>query len=121
MRVSVYNILPGETQTNNILPSFFQSWRRMNKKLRKQEGATKKRTKRTVKMQKAITGLTLEDIKKKHAMKKTGAVPAAKSAALKEARARQTAKQEKSAAGKAAPGKLAKVRERESIPCVTFL
>lgn len=45
----------------------------MNKKMRHQEGGTKKRTRRTAKIQKAIAGLSLEDIKKKHALKK--AVP----------------------------------------------
>lgn len=65
----------------------------MNKKLRHQDGTSRKRTRRAVKIQKAIAGLSLEDIRSKHALKK--AVPGAKAAALKEARARQAARQEK--------------------------
>lgn len=61
--------------------------------MRHQEGGIKRRTKRNAKVQKAIAGLSLEDIKKKHALKK--AVPGVKAAALKEARARQATRQDK--------------------------
>merc|ERR1711933_291414 len=71
-----------------------QAWRRMNKKGKVDEQA-KKRTRKVQKFQKAIVGMTLDDIKKKKAQKPE-LRQAAQEAAAKEAKARM---QKKSAAG----------------------
>eukprot|EP00401_Gymnodinium_catenatum_P070289 CAMPEP_0117485100 /NCGR_PEP_ID=MMETSP0784-20121206/14796_1 /TAXON_ID=39447 /ORGANISM="" /LENGTH=163 /DNA_ID=CAMNT_0005279687 /DNA_START=78 /DNA_END=569 /DNA_ORIENTATION=- len=75
-----------------------QAWRRMNKKGKVDEQA-KKRTRKVQKFQKAIVGMTLEDIKKKKAQKPE-LRQAAKEAAAKEAKARMQ-KKTTSAPGKA--------------------
>merc|ERR1712110_839258 len=64
-----------------------QAWRRMNKKGKADEQA-KKRTRKVQKFQKAIVGMTLDDIKKKKAQKPE-LRQAAADAAAKEAKARQ--------------------------------
>merc|ERR1712151_19288 len=74
-----------------------QAWRRMNKKGKVDEQA-KKRTRKAQKFQKAIVGMSLDDIKKKKAQKPE-LRQAAQEAAAKEAKARQ----QKSS--KAAPAK----------------
>merc|ERR1711957_101407 len=76
-----------------------QAWRRMNKKGKADESA-KKRTRKAAKFQKAIVGMSLDDIKKKKAMKPELRQQAKESAA-KEAKARQGQKT------KAAPKKAA--------------
>ena len=76
-----------------------QAWRRMNKKGKTDETA-KKRTRKVAKFQKAIVGMSLEDIKKKKAQKPE-LRQQAKELAAKEAKARQATK--KPAAAKAAP------------------
>merc|ERR1711920_934774 len=84
-----------------------QAWRRMNKKGKADE-AGKKRTRKAQKFQKAIVGMSLEDIKKKKAQKPE-LRQQAKDAAAKEAKAR-VAKKPAAAAKKtaAAPGKSGK-------------
>eukprot|EP00440_Ansanella_granifera_P017949 gb/GFBE01019493.1/.p1 GENE.gb/GFBE01019493.1/~~gb/GFBE01019493.1/.p1 ORF type:complete len:157 (+),score=64.77 gb/GFBE01019493.1/:1-471(+) len=77
-----------------------QAWRRMNKKGKVEEGA-KKKTRKAQKFQKAIVGMSLDDLKKKKAQKPE--LRAAKEAAAKEAKARQA--QKKPAAGKPAVAK----------------
>merc|ERR1712238_167651 len=67
-----------------------QQWRRMNKKGKADESA-KKRTRKVQKFQKAIVGMSLDDIKKKKAQKPE-LRQAAKESAAKEAKSRQTAK-----------------------------
>mmetsp|Transcript_105013 Transcript_105013/g.165697 ORF Transcript_105013/g.165697 Transcript_105013/m.165697 type:complete len:166 (+) Transcript_105013:63-560(+) len=67
-----------------------QAWRRMNKKGKADE-AGKKRTRRVQKFQKAIVGMSLEDIKKKKAQKPE-LRKAAQEAAAKEAKARMQKK-----------------------------
>merc|ERR1719235_1227696 len=80
-----------------------QNWRRKNKK-GKAEEAGKKRTKKSTKVQKAIVGMTLDDIKQKKAQKtELRAASAAKDAALKEHKEKA-----KKTAAKAAPGPKAK-------------
>merc|ERR1719149_178069 len=64
-----------------------QAWRRMNKKGKVDESG-KKRTRKAQKFQKAIVGMSLDDIKKKKAQKPE-LRQAAKEAAAKEAKARQ--------------------------------
>eukprot|EP00425_Heterocapsa_triquetra_P000357 CAMPEP_0195055288 /NCGR_PEP_ID=MMETSP0448-20130528/3982_1 /TAXON_ID=66468 /ORGANISM="Heterocapsa triquestra, Strain CCMP 448" /LENGTH=119 /DNA_ID=CAMNT_0040084919 /DNA_START=65 /DNA_END=421 /DNA_ORIENTATION=+ len=64
-----------------------QAWRRMNKKGKVDEQA-KKRTRKAAKFQKAIVGMSLDDIKKKKA-EKPQLRAQAKEAAAKEAKARQ--------------------------------
>merc|ERR1712066_295722 len=64
-----------------------QAWRRMNKKGKVDEQA-KKRTRKAQKFQKAIVGMSLDDIKKKKAQKPEMRAAAAEAAA-KEAKARQ--------------------------------
>merc|ERR1712224_832958 len=67
-----------------------QAWRRMNKKGKADE-AGKKRTRKAQKFQKAIVGMSLEDIKKKKAQKPE-LRQQAKEAAAKEAKARMQTK-----------------------------
>merc|ERR1712066_499340 len=67
-----------------------QAWRRMNKKGKADEAA-KKRTRKAQKFQKAIVGMSLDDIKKKKAMKPE-LRQQAKEAAAKEAKARMAQK-----------------------------
>merc|ERR1712194_93589 len=64
-----------------------QAWRRMNKKGKVDESG-KKRTRKVQKFQKAIVGMSLDDIKKKKAQKPE-LRKAAQEAAAKEAKARQ--------------------------------
>merc|ERR1712190_242659 len=71
-----------------------QAWRRMNKKGKTDEVA-KKRTRKVQKFQKAIVGMSLDDLKKKKAQKPE-LRKQAQEAAAKEAKARM---QKKSAAG----------------------
>merc|ERR1712224_339824 len=80
-----------------------QAWRRMNKKGKADEQA-KKRTRKAAKFQKAIVGMSLDDIKKKKAMKPE-LRQQAKEAAAKEAKARQATKAKAAPKGgaKAAP------------------
>eukprot|EP00440_Ansanella_granifera_P010223 gb/GFBE01011090.1/.p1 GENE.gb/GFBE01011090.1/~~gb/GFBE01011090.1/.p1 ORF type:complete len:158 (+),score=75.45 gb/GFBE01011090.1/:1-474(+) len=77
-----------------------QAWRRMNKKGKVEEGA-KKKTRKAQKFQKAIVGMSLDDLKKKKAQKPE--LRQAREAAAKEAKARQA--QKKPAAGKPAVAK----------------
>merc|ERR1719506_2394820 len=63
-----------------------QAWRRMNKKGKADEQG-KRRTRKAQKFQKAIVGMSLEEIKKKKAQKPE-LRQAAKEAAAKEAKAR---------------------------------
>merc|ERR1719221_2446236 len=73
-----------------------QAWRRMNKKGKVDENQ-KKRTRKAQKFQKAIVGMSLDDIKKKKAQKPELRQQAREQAA-KEAKARQTAKPKAKAA-----------------------
>mmetsp|Transcript_124775 Transcript_124775/g.324144 ORF Transcript_124775/g.324144 Transcript_124775/m.324144 type:complete len:162 (-) Transcript_124775:82-567(-) len=89
-----------------------QAWRRMNKKGKVDEQA-KKRTRKAQKFQKAIVGMSLDDIKKKKAQKPEFRQQA-KEAAAKEAKARQAQKTKAApskakAAPKAQGGKAAKL------------
>merc|ERR1712056_154064 len=77
-----------------------QAWRRMNKKGKADE-AGKKRTRKAQKFQKAIVGMSLDDIKKKKAQKPE-LRKQAQDAAAKEAKARSA---KKPAAAKATAGK----------------
>jgi large subunit ribosomal protein L24e len=91
-----------------------QAWRRMNKKGKADEQA-KKRSRKVQKFQKAIVGMTLDDIKKKKAQKPE-LRKQAQEAAAKEAKARAGAKKAPSNAkatkgapkAKASGGKVAK-------------
>merc|ERR1712124_104125 len=74
-----------------------QAWRRMNKKGKADEQA-KRRTRKAQKFQRAIVGMSLDDIKKKKA-EKPQLRQAAKEAAAKEAKQRM--QKSKGAAGKA--------------------
>merc|ERR1711972_700417 len=67
-----------------------QAWRRMNKKGKADEAA-KKRTRKVQKFQKAIVGMSLEDIRKKKAQKPE-LRKQAQEAAAKEAKARMAKK-----------------------------
>merc|ERR1740129_1428913 len=67
-----------------------QAWRRMNKKGKADEQA-KKRTRKVQKFQKAIVGMSLDDIKQKKAQKPQ-LRQAAKEASAKEAKARMAQK-----------------------------
>merc|ERR1712032_1622662 len=74
-----------------------QAWRRMNKKGKVDEGA-KKRTRKAQKFQKAIVGMSLDDIKQKKAQRPQ-IRKEAQDAAAKESKLRA----EKAKSGKAAP------------------
>eukprot|EP00448_Togula_jolla_P015154 CAMPEP_0170592182 /NCGR_PEP_ID=MMETSP0224-20130122/12793_1 /TAXON_ID=285029 /ORGANISM="Togula jolla, Strain CCCM 725" /LENGTH=160 /DNA_ID=CAMNT_0010916081 /DNA_START=58 /DNA_END=540 /DNA_ORIENTATION=+ len=89
-----------------------QAWRRMNKKGKVEEGA-KKRTRKVAKFQKAIVGMTLDDIKKKKAQKPE-LRQAAKEAAAKEAKAR--AAQKPKAAAKASTKAAPKAKGQAKVP-----
>merc|ERR1711948_77578 len=84
-----------------------QAWRRMNKKGKADE-AGKKRTRKAQKFQKAIVGMSLEDIKKKKAQKpelrKQAQDAAAKEAKARTAKKPAAAKASAGTAGKAAKG-----------------
>merc|ERR1711964_916512 len=73
------------------------NWRRKNKKGKADE-AGKKRTKRAAKVQKAIVGMSLEDIKKKKAMKPELRAQAKKKATLQKAAAKVAAPKQKGGA-----------------------
>mmetsp|Transcript_111800 Transcript_111800/g.271614 ORF Transcript_111800/g.271614 Transcript_111800/m.271614 type:complete len:163 (+) Transcript_111800:86-574(+) len=77
-----------------------QAWRRMNKKGTANE-QVKKRTRKVQKFQKAIVGLSLDDLKKKKAQKPE-LRQQAKEAAAKEAKARMATKKASAPAAKAA-------------------
>merc|ERR1712054_69843 len=78
-----------------------QAWRRMNKKGKVDEQA-KKRTRKVQKFQKAIVGMSLDDIKKKKAQKPE-LRQQAQEAAAKEAKARMAKKGAAGAKPKVAP------------------
>merc|ERR1712151_1249551 len=82
-----------------------QAWRRMGKKGKADEQA-KKRTRKAQKFQKAIVGMSLEDIKKKKAQKPE-LRQQARDAAAKEAKARMTKKGAAGPTKSAAGGKTA--------------
>ena len=71
-----------------------QAWRRLHKK-GLSEAATKKRTRRTNKVQRAVVGASLDDIRKK-AGQKSDFRAAQREAALKEVKARKTTNKSKS-------------------------
>ncbi|KAJ0410313.1 hypothetical protein P43SY_002645 [Pythium insidiosum] len=74
-------------------------WRRMNKKIKVEEVA-RRRTRKTAKVQRAIVGVSADDIRKKR-NQKPQVRAAAREAALKEAKDRSKAKKgDKPAAGK---------------------
>ena len=79
-----------------------QAWRRLHKK-GLSETTTKKRTRRANKVQRAVVGASLEDIKKK-ASEKSSVRTAARETALKELKARKTSTK-KSGAKVGAKGK----------------
>merc|ERR1712003_317420 len=74
-----------------------QAWRRLHKK-GLSETTTKKRTRRTNKVQRAVVGASLEDIKKK-ASEKSSVRTAAREAALKELKQKKAANKAKSSKG----------------------
>eukprot|EP00441_Pelagodinium_beii_P015509 CAMPEP_0197662672 /NCGR_PEP_ID=MMETSP1338-20131121/54309_1 /TAXON_ID=43686 ORGANISM="Pelagodinium beii, Strain RCC1491" /NCGR_SAMPLE_ID=MMETSP1338 /ASSEMBLY_ACC=CAM_ASM_000754 /LENGTH=159 /DNA_ID=CAMNT_0043240617 /DNA_START=76 /DNA_END=555 /DNA_ORIENTATION=- len=78
-----------------------QAWRRMNKKGKVEEGG-KKKTRKAAKFQKAIVGMSLDDLKKKKAQKPE--LRKASEAAAKEAKAK-LASQKKPAGSKPALAK----------------
>merc|ERR1712194_310417 len=91
-----------------------QAWRRMNKKGKVDESG-KKRTRKVQKFQKAIVGMTLDDIKKKKAQKPE-LRQAAKEAKLRMQKKGTTggAKPKNAAKPKAAGGKDAKVGNKSN-------
>merc|ERR1711871_63247 len=94
-----------------------QGWRRMNKKGKADE-AGKKRSRRVQKFQKAIVGMSLDDIKKKKAQKPELRKAAAEAAA-KEAKARQQQKKTTAAPSKSAPKAKGKQTKGVSAPQAT--
>lgn len=80
-----------------------QAWRRLHKK-GIAETTSKKRSRRTNKVQRAVVGISLDDIKKK-ASEKASVRSAARDAALKELKARKAANKAKSGGKTAAAPK----------------
>jgi len=89
-----------------------QAWRRLHKK-GLSETTSKKRTRRVGKVQRAVVGASLDEIKKK-AAQKTEIRTAAKEAALKELKARKTATKAKS--GPATKNKAPKPQTFQKVP-----
>merc|ERR1712021_35559 len=79
-----------------------QAWRRLHKK-GISETTTKKRTRRTNKVQRSVVGASLEDIKKR-ASEKSGFRSQQREAALKEVKARKAAGKGKGGKGQAPKG-----------------
>merc|ERR1711920_1077543 len=92
-----------------------QAWRKMNKKGKVDETG-KKRTRKAQKFQKAIVGMSLEDIKRKKAQKPELRQQAkeAKEAAAKEAKARSAAHSGGKAKSKAAPKNTAQTKTQKN-------
>ena len=99
-------------KTKPVKLTWSQAWRRFNKKIKVDE-SLKRKTKKTTRVQKAIVGISLEEIKRKKA-EKPEARDAALDATKKEVKERQKKKQEakqvekakqKKAAAAAAPAK----------------
>jgi large subunit ribosomal protein L24e len=88
-----------------------QAWRRLHKK-GISETASKKRTRRVGKVQRAVVGASLEDIKKK-AAQKSEIRKDAKEAAIKELKDRKAANKAKSGGAK---GKVAKPHTFQKVP-----
>eukprot|EP00437_Effrenium_voratum_P002689 CAMPEP_0181425070 /NCGR_PEP_ID=MMETSP1110-20121109/14969_1 /TAXON_ID=174948 /ORGANISM="Symbiodinium sp., Strain CCMP421" /LENGTH=160 /DNA_ID=CAMNT_0023548245 /DNA_START=64 /DNA_END=546 /DNA_ORIENTATION=- len=74
-----------------------QAWRRQNKKGKVEEGG-KKKARKAQKFQKAIVGMSLDDLKKKKAMRPE--LRQAREQAAKEAKAKQQADKKKAASSK---------------------
>jgi len=89
-----------------------QAWRRLHKK-GLSETTTKKKTRKLNKVQRAVVGLSLDDIKKK-ASTKPDVRSAQRTAALKEVKARKSANKTKS--GKQAKGNGSGAGQRSKIP-----
>lgn len=89
-----------------------QAWRRLHKK-GLSETATKKRTRRANKVQRAVVGASLEDIKKK-ASEKNSVRTAAREAALKEMKQRKASNKAKS--GSAKGGAKSKGSQFQKVP-----
>lgn len=87
-----------------------QAWRRLHKK-GSVETSTKKRTRRSNKVQRAVVGASLEDIKKK-ASQKAEFRTAQREAALKEVKARKAANKAKAPASKGAKAAAPKVFQK---------
>merc|ERR1711870_149482 len=96
-----------------------QAWRKMNKKGKVDETG-KKRTRKAQRFQKAIVGMSLEDIKRKKAQKPELRQQAkeAKEAALREAKSRMQGKPKSKAAAKttAQPKNKATKKGKDSAP-----
>ena len=93
-------------KTKPVKLTWSQAWRRFNKKIKVDE-SLKRRTKKTTRVQKAVVGISLEEIRRKKA-EKPETRDAAIEATKKEVKDRQKKKQEqkqaeKSKAKKAAP------------------
>ncbi|CAM9141563.1 unnamed protein product [Phaeothamnion confervicola] len=80
-----------------------QAWRRLNKKIKTEE-VTRRRTRKTTKMQRAVVGASLEEIKKKRAQKPEFR-SAQREAALKEIKATKKAAAAKKPSGPASGAK----------------
>lgn len=76
-----------------------QAWRRMNKKGKVEEGG-KKRARKAQKFQKAIVGMSLDDLKQKKAQRPQ--LRQAREQAAKEAKAKQMAEKKKTTGNKPA-------------------
>ena len=87
-----------------------QAWRRLNKK-GKDEGTARKKTRRTIKVQRAIVGISLEDMKKKTQVSKPKVATDAATKEVKD-RAKAEAKKKAAAANKSARAAAPKVTSK---------
>jgi len=92
-------------KTKPVKLTWTQAWRRFNKKV-KQDDVTKRRTRKTTRVQRAIVGLSLEDIKRRRNEKPEDR-KAKMEAAQKEIRDRKKKEIEKKKAEKKAQQKVA--------------
>mmetsp|Transcript_58100 Transcript_58100/g.127449 ORF Transcript_58100/g.127449 Transcript_58100/m.127449 type:complete len:166 (-) Transcript_58100:188-685(-) len=92
-----------------------QAWRRMNKK-GKTDDSAKKKTRKAKKFQKAVVGMSVEELQKKKAMKTEIRQQAAAAEAAKAAKAKAAAKNKASAKGKAAAVPKNKGKEQAKMP-----
>lgn len=105
-----------EQRIKPVKLTWTQAWRRMNKKGRT-EVTHRRRAKRTAKVQRAIVGLALDEIKRKRAQKpELKAAASAKDSAIREAKktaTRQAAQQHQMAAAKKQQQKSSKMQQQQ--------
>ena len=101
-------------KTKAVKLTWSQAWRRFNKKIKVDE-SLKRRTKKTTRVQKAVVGISLEEIKRRRA-EKPETRDAALEATKKEVKDRQKKKQEQKHVDKSKQKKAAPVPKVQKAP-----